>query len=247
MNKRRGWKAEEWRGKINRVAFVRAKVSREDREMGLTVFEVYGDPLGYCAVCGMPLYHHWNFMREDGAVLLVGQECASVVLGQSPSSYLKDEAERHAADEAFARLEAQEVARRSWWKAPEQAALRRAVVTGLRAERLTFTVSRFYTTAWKAARIGAMSPKFREWVERASTPTAPAAVARTAKALQQLEQLRMVRASKFDAPIIRDMDERSFPLYDDRKIYGPVLSEKQAELIAKLHKRYSKQMKTVSV
>lgn len=243
MTMRRGWKAEEWRGKINRVRFVKAALTLDEKEAGLSVFEVYGEPVTSCGVCGTPLYHYWKFERADGGFLDVGQECAAVVLGQSPASYLNDEADRRSAEEALLREESAKATARRWWRAPEQAVLRRAVVTGLRAERTLRSSSEFYARAWKISRAGAVSPKFRAWVETASGTDARAAAERTATALQQLSDLSLkVRASKFDAPIIQDMADRAFPIYDDRKIWGAVLSEKQAALISKLHKRYGKQL-----
>lgn len=245
---RRGWKAEEWRGLVNAVRLERARIPLEAREAGVTdVREFYGDPRTWCAACGTPLWHYWVFARADGASCEIGQECAAVILGQSPCAFLKDEEERREVEGIFAREEADRAARASWWRAPEQRALRTMVVLGARLERTTRTRSEFYSRARRSALAGALSPKFREWVERASKDGVRAVVERTAQGLDQLWALYTgVRASKFDAPVIHDLADREFPVRDDRRVWGAPLSAAQAALVEKLHKRYSKQLKAAT-
>lgn len=242
------WKAEEWREKVNVVRFNLAGIPLEAREAGINdVRDFYGDPRTSCAACGTPLWHYWTFQRADGATVDIGQECAAIILGMTPYVFLRDAEERQAAEAAFARDEAHKAGLRSWWRSQENAALRRTLVVGARLERTLASLSEFYQKAYRAGRAGAISEKFLAWVDRASEDGVEVAIRRTAGGLMALRGLEGVRASRFDAPIIRDLADREFPLYDDRALWGSPLSAKQVALIEKLAVRYRKQLAGMTV
>jgi hypothetical protein len=236
------WKAEAWRGAVNVVRYVPATIPLDARELGVTdVREYYGDPLRSCSCCGSPLWHYWEFQRADGEIAVIGSSCATVILGQSPLSFISDARERRQVEEALARELAEIAEQRRWWKAAEQAALRRTIVLGAREEETSRSRSEFYRRAWKSALRGALTPAMRSWIEKLGGDSI-SVVQRTAKALDQLWDLWMrVRSSMYDAPIIDDLFDREFP-ENENLIWGPPLSQKQSELIDKLAKRYRKQM-----
>jgi hypothetical protein len=263
------WKAEEWRGKISAVQFVSA-LTADERLEGITVFQKYDEPIAYCAVCGNGLYHHWLFSCADGTPLIVGDECARIVLGQDPRAYLKDERERQAADAAFARAKAQVAEEARWWKSSEVRELRKTIVLATRMERRLVREfrqgeyrifretqtdfigdSRFHCCMlnyWKraldAGRKARISEKWQEFIRKSSGDPV-GTVNRTFQTARMLCDLRDCRLSLYDSPIVGDFWDRMFPAHGDFAFGSPV-SEKQAALIAKLHKRYQKQIKGTS-
>lgn len=241
MSETRGWKALDWRGKVNVVKFVPAPIPEDLRKEGENVYTFFSEPLTYCGICGSGIYHHWVFERHDGATMAVGSDCAEVVLGMTPAAYVKDATERRAAEDAIAREAAAQAEARAWLKGDEQHGLRLALVLGARRERQSRTLSNFYSRAYASAKRGAMTPKFREWVERSSRDGVRAVVDRTAAALWKLDALQWAKLSMYDAPIIGDMVAREFPP-EDRKIMGAPLSANQCALIDRLAHRYRKQI-----
>jgi len=215
-------------------------MSLDDREAGLTVYDVYPEPITYCQVCGNPVWHYWEFARADGVTLNVGQECARVVCGGSPAKYLRDEEERQRYEDTVRQEAARAAGHRAWWRAPEQRDLRRVVLLGARQERSEHVGQEFYARARKAARSGCLSEKFRAWVERQGAD-ACAVVRRTAEAMRQLYALGWCRTGR-DRDFIRDLTARVMPTYSDREIRGAPLSERQTECIAKMHHRYRVQI-----
>jgi hypothetical protein len=235
------WKAENWRGKINALKFVPCVIPIDAREAGETPTSYYPDPITSCRICGAPLWHYWICQGGDGVERHVGTECVRVLIGQTPAAFLHDEAERRAAREELERYEAERATLLSWWKAPEQAALRRMIVTGWREEKRQRQGADFYRRAYRAATMGRLSEKFRAWVERASGTDAVAAARRTGEAMRQIRDLSWVRASRYDAPVIGDFHSRLCPVNDEH-VWGAPVSEAQAALVAKFHHRYRKQI-----
>lgn len=242
MARRNGWKAEQWIGSVATVEFVPAKVSADDREAGLGVRDVYPDPLAWCACCGTPLWHHWIFATATGDTCTIGTSCAAVILGETPAARLSSDQARRDADLAEQREAAERAEAVNWFRAPAQSDLRRAVIVGARAERQAAQGAEFYGRARKAAKVGAVSDRYRTYIVRAAGDDAAASAARTSSAMAQLRVLGQCSLGRYDGPLVADLTERVMPLYGQFTTWGSPLSVKQVELVEKKAHRYRKQI-----
>lgn len=237
-----GWKAEQFRGKINAGQFCPATLSLLERESGMTITDKWPEGRANCMICGNRVWHYWQF-AAGGETLLVGVECARVVCGDTPAKFLQDLRER----EAFAQWEREQAQQaeqfREWWHAPETYQLRRNILIGARIERQARAGADFYQRALESVRNGRLSEKYQAWILRAGP--ADVVATRTSTAMSQLRDLIKCRTGMYDGPIIKDLYDRVFP-GNPKYCYGAPLSEKQCAMIAKFAHKYRKQINDIN-
>lgn len=230
--------ATAFQGKICRGEHHRFPMSLEDREAGLTVYDVCPEPPQTCEICGNGIWHYWIFFDAAGSPLVVGEECARIATGgEPPARYLDQRDQVRRDQEREERRRAQAAEYTNWWKAPAQRDLRRLILAGLREER-RHGASDFYARTYGAATTGKLSEKWRAWVERHGDGRR--AANRAAEAHRILRALGWIRPGRFDRDIIRDMRDRQFPM--DGGIWCPPMSDKQIALLRKLETKYRGQI-----